>query len=239
MLRARAELASVPVTDIVANHAVGLWQLAVLHLMPDPDPEVCRHAPRLDEARLAIDALGALVDGLGDRLAPHDETLRDALSQLRLAYVQVAGGGDRRGRRMSSLIEQYALIGDTQTAALVADDGSIDWLCVPRFDSGACFAALLGNEQNGRWLIGPAAGGRATRRKYRDGTLVLETEFDTPDGTVRVVDCMPIRDQHHRRRARSSRASAARVPMKFELIVRFDYGIGRALGAADRATPSR
>jgi hypothetical protein len=94
MLRARAELASVPVTDIVANHAVGLWQLAVLHLMPDPDPDGLPAAPQLDEARLAIDALGALVDGLGDRLAPHDETLRDALSQLRLAYVQVAGGGD-------------------------------------------------------------------------------------------------------------------------------------------------
>ena len=93
MLRSRAELASVPVTDIIANHAVGLWQLAVLHLMPDPDPEGLPAPPRLDEARLAIDALGALVDGLGDRLAPHDETLRDALSQLRLAYVQVAGGG--------------------------------------------------------------------------------------------------------------------------------------------------
>ena len=94
MLRARAELASVPVTDIVANHAVGLWQLAVLHLMPDPDGDGMPVAPQLDEARLAIDALGALVEGLGDRLAPHDETLRDALSQLRLAYVQVVGGGD-------------------------------------------------------------------------------------------------------------------------------------------------
>ena len=94
MLRARAELAGVPVTDIIANHAVGLWQLAVLHLMPDPDPEGLPAPPRLDDARLAIDALGALVDGLGDRLAPHDETLRDALSQLRLAYVQVAGGGE-------------------------------------------------------------------------------------------------------------------------------------------------
>jgi hypothetical protein len=94
MLRARAELASVPVTDIVANHAVGLWQLAVLHLMPDPDPEGLPAPPRLDDARLAIDALGALVEGLGDRLAPHDETLRDALSQLRLAYVQVASGGE-------------------------------------------------------------------------------------------------------------------------------------------------
>jgi Domain of unknown function (DUF1844) len=94
MLRARAELASVPVADIVANHAVGLWQLAVLHLMPDPDGDGMPVPPDLDEARLAIDALGALVEGLGDRLTPHDETLRDALSQLRLAYVQVVGGGD-------------------------------------------------------------------------------------------------------------------------------------------------
>ena len=124
---------------------------------------------------------------------------------------------------MTSRIEQYALIGDTQTAALVADDGSIDWLCVPRFDSGACFAALLGNEQNGRWLIGPAAGGRATRRKYRDGTLVLETEFDTPDGTVRVVDCMPIRDRSIDV-VRVVEGVSGAVPMKFELIVRFDYG---------------
>ncbi len=124
---------------------------------------------------------------------------------------------------MSSLIEQYALIGDTQTAALVADDGSIDWLCVPRFDSGACFASLLGNEKNGRWLIGPASGGRATRRKYRDGTLVLETEFDTPDGTVRVIDCMPIRDRTIDV-VRVVEGVSGAVPMKFELIVRFDYG---------------
>src|SRR6478736_4482575 len=124
---------------------------------------------------------------------------------------------------MSSRIEQYALIGDTQTAALVADDGSIDWLCVPRFDSGACFAALLGNNQNGRWLIGPASGGRATRRKYRDGTLVLETEFETPDGTVRVVDCMPIRDRSIDV-VRCVEGVSGSVPMKLEFIVRFDYG---------------
>jgi GH15 family glucan-1,4-alpha-glucosidase len=125
---------------------------------------------------------------------------------------------------MTSRIEQYALIGDTQTAALVADDGSIDWLCVPRFDSDACFAALLGNEQNGRWLIGPAAGGRATRRKYRDGTLVLETEFDTPEGTVRVVDCMPIRDSTIDI-VRVVEGISGAVTMKIELIARFDYGL--------------
>ncbi|MEX1007988.1 MAG: glycoside hydrolase family 15 protein [Acidimicrobiia bacterium] len=124
---------------------------------------------------------------------------------------------------MTSLIEQYALIGDTQTAALVGDDGSIDWLCVPRFDSGACFAALLGDASNGRWLIAPAAGGRATRRRYRDGTLVLETEFDTPEGTVRVTDCMPIRDRSIDV-VRVVEGVSGAVPMKLELWVRFDYG---------------
>jgi hypothetical protein len=90
--RARDELAAVPVVDIVANHAVGLWQLAVLHLTPDPQPDGTPTEPRLGQAALAIDALGALVDGLGDRLEPHDEALREALGQLRMAYVQVASG---------------------------------------------------------------------------------------------------------------------------------------------------
>jgi hypothetical protein len=92
MRRAREELANVPVVDIVANHAVGLWQLAVLHLTPEPQPDGSPTEPRLAEAGLAIDALAALVDGLGDRLAPNDEPLRDALGQLRMAYVQVASG---------------------------------------------------------------------------------------------------------------------------------------------------
>jgi GH15 family glucan-1,4-alpha-glucosidase len=124
---------------------------------------------------------------------------------------------------VTSRIEQYALIGDTQTAALVADDGSIDWLCVPRFDSGACFAALLGDESHGHWQIAPAAGGRCTRRAYRDGTLVLETEWDTPEGTVRLVDCMPVRDQSVDL-VRVVEGVRGRVPMTMELIVRFDYG---------------
>src|SRR2546423_13088037 len=96
---------------------------------------------------------------------------------------------------MASRIEQYAMIGDTQTAALVGDDGSIDWLCAPRFDSGACFAALLGDENHGRWQIAPADGGRAPRRRYRDHTLVLGTAFDTSERAVKVIDLMPIRDQ--------------------------------------------
>src|SRR5437588_3918160 len=89
-------------------------------------------------------------------------------------------------------IEDYALLGDLQTAALVERNGSIDWLCFPRFDSGACFAALLGDERNGRWLLAPAKGGSPARR-YRGDTLVLETTWETETGSARVLDFMPPR----------------------------------------------
>jgi len=90
LMRARAELAAIPVADIVANHAIGLQQLAVIHLLPDPAADGTPGEPRLAEAGLAIDALGALVDTLGDRLAPHDEALREAVTQLRLAFVELS-----------------------------------------------------------------------------------------------------------------------------------------------------
>src|SRR3954451_18006186 len=97
---------------------------------------------------------------------------------------------------MALRIEDYALIGDTQTVALIGRDGSLDWMCVPRFDCGACFAALLGTPAHGRSLIAPRAGEKQrVSRRYRDGTLVLETTFETPDGVVRLVDCMPPRDR--------------------------------------------
>jgi len=124
---------------------------------------------------------------------------------------------------MTSRIERYAVIGDTQTAALVGDNGSIDWLCAPRFDSGACFAALLGDESHGRWLIAPAAGGRAARRRYRADTLVLETEFETPEGSVRIIDFMPIRDQTVDV-IRIVEGLRGDVPMRMHLTIRFDYG---------------
>jgi GH15 family glucan-1,4-alpha-glucosidase len=123
----------------------------------------------------------------------------------------------------ASRVEQYALIGDTQTAALVADNGSIDWLCVPRFDSGACFAALVGDRGNGHWSIAPVAGSRAARRRYVDGTLVLETEFDTAEGSVRITDCMPVRDRSIDI-VRIVEGLSGRVPMDLSLVVRFDYG---------------
>jgi GH15 family glucan-1,4-alpha-glucosidase len=120
-------------------------------------------------------------------------------------------------------IEDYALIGDCETAALVGRDGSIDWLCVPRFDSPACFAAMLGTPEHGRWLIAPAAPIRQVRRRYRPGTLVLETEFETDAGVVAIIDCMPVRTEtpHVVRFVEGRRGS---VPMRFELVIRFDFG---------------
>ena len=96
---------------------------------------------------------------------------------------------------MPSHLEEYALIGDCEAAALVGRDGSIDWLCVPRFDSGACFAALLGTPEHGRWLLAPANPVQQARRRYREGTLVLEMDFETDDGAVTVIDGMPPRSQ--------------------------------------------
>ena len=124
---------------------------------------------------------------------------------------------------MSLPIEDYALIGDCHTAALVGRDGSIDWLCFPRFDSAACFAALLGGPAHGRWLIAPAADVRSSRRNYRDGTLILETEFETNDGAVRIIDCMPLSNERWDV-LRIVEGLRGRVAMRMELVIRFDYG---------------
>ncbi|HMA24145.1 MAG: glycoside hydrolase family 15 protein, partial [Gemmatimonas sp.] len=124
---------------------------------------------------------------------------------------------------MTTRIEDYAIIGDCETAALVSRDGSIDWLCWPRFDSPACFAALLGNPDHGRWRLAPAdANARATRR-YRDDTLILETEFETADGSVVVVDFMPLRDGESNI-VRTVVGKRGRVAMQTQIILRFDYG---------------
>jgi GH15 family glucan-1,4-alpha-glucosidase len=124
---------------------------------------------------------------------------------------------------MALPIEDYAIIADTQTSALVGRNGSIDWLCVPRFDSGAIFAALLGDEENGHWTIAPAGKVTAVRRRYRDDTLVLETEFDTDDGTVRLIDFMPPRGEAPDV-VRIVEGVRGDVPMSMDLRLRFDYG---------------
>ena len=124
---------------------------------------------------------------------------------------------------MAQPIEDYALIGDCHTAALVGRDGSIDWLCFPCFDSGACFAALLGEPKHGRWLVAPSAEPTSVRRRYRDGTLILDTEFDTDSGSIRISDFMPLSGQR-RDVVRIVQGLSGEVQVKMELIVRFDYG---------------
>jgi GH15 family glucan-1,4-alpha-glucosidase len=121
------------------------------------------------------------------------------------------------------LIEDYGLIGDMETAALVGRDGSVDWLCLPRFDSPSCFSALLGDERHGRWLVAPAGEVSSSSRRYRPGTLVLETDFETADGAVRVVDFMPRRADGPPRLMRIVEGVRGRVPMRMELAVRPDY----------------
>jgi len=124
---------------------------------------------------------------------------------------------------MAGRIEDYALVGNCETAGLVGRDGSVDWLCLPRFDSAACFAALLGTHDHGRWLLAPAGEVRAVRRRYRDGTLVLETEYETDDGAVALIDCMPPRTEVPYL-IRVVEGRRGRVPMRLELTIRLAYG---------------
>jgi GH15 family glucan-1,4-alpha-glucosidase len=121
-------------------------------------------------------------------------------------------------------IEDYGLIGDLQTAALVGRNGSVDWLCLPRFDSASCLSALVGDERHGRWLVAPACDIRETSRRYRPGTLVLETDFETVEGTVRVIDFMPRRAGGAPQVVRIVEGLRGTVPMRMELSLRPDYG---------------
>src|SRR5499427_7655879 len=132
---------------------------------------------------------------------------------------RLSGGGN-----MSAVLEDYGMIGDCETAALVGRTGSIDWLCWPRFDSDACFAALLGTAENGRWLLAPTSPVKNASRKYRDHTLILETRFATEDGEVTVIDFMPPRSGHSDL-IRIVRGESGQVRMGMELTIRFDYGL--------------
>ena len=122
------------------------------------------------------------------------------------------------------LLEDYGLIGDLEAAALVGRNGAVDWLCLPRFDSASCFSALLGDDRHGRWLVAPAGEVQTNSRRYRPGTLVLETDFETSEGAVRVIDFMPRRAQGPPRVMRIVEGLRGRVPMRMELSVRPDYG---------------
>ena len=126
---------------------------------------------------------------------------------------------------MSQKIEDYAFIGNTHTAALVGRNGSMDWLCLPRFDSEACFSALLGSPENGRWLIAPAGEAHSVTRRYRDGTLILETEFTTDSGSCVVIDFMPRpEDEEEIDVVRLVEGRRGTVPIRAEFVLRFGYG---------------
>ncbi|MGA7219507.1 MAG: glycoside hydrolase family 15 protein [Candidatus Sulfotelmatobacter sp.] len=127
------------------------------------------------------------------------------------------------GKVLSIPIEDYAMIGDCHTAGLVSKQGSIDWLCLPHFDSPACFAALLGKNEHGHWSISPADPVKSIRRCYREGSLVLETTFETETGSVTLIDCMVLRSEMPEL-LRVAKGIRGQVRMKFELVIRFDYG---------------
>lgn len=124
---------------------------------------------------------------------------------------------------MSSAIEDYALIGDGETAALVNRTGSVDWLCWPRFDSDACFAALLGTTENGCWRLFPKAAVQSINRRYQRDTLIVETDLQTDDGAIRIIDFMPER-QTFSSLVRIVVGLRGRISMRSELRLRFDYG---------------
>jgi GH15 family glucan-1,4-alpha-glucosidase len=126
-------------------------------------------------------------------------------------------------------IEDYAIIGDCSTCALVGRNGSIDWLCWPRFDSPACFSALVGDSRNGRWLIAPSGSGTHIARSYRGDSLILETVFETDEGSFAVIDFMPPLDARsgaagHSQVVRIVEGRTGRVSVRTELVLRFDYG---------------
>jgi GH15 family glucan-1,4-alpha-glucosidase len=153
--------------------------------------------------------------------------MSEASIKQALIWRFVTDGGQVRSctskKTMSTKIEDYALIGDLETAALVNKDGGIDWLCWPVFSSAACFAALLGTEENGYWKIAPYEGEYSTSRRYRDHTLILETTFEQPGGAIRLLDFMPPRGRHSDV-VRLVDCVRGRVSIRMELALRFDYG---------------
>jgi GH15 family glucan-1,4-alpha-glucosidase len=149
---------------------------------------------------------------------------RHPVQAMRPGWLLLSVAWQPRRRGAVLRIEDYGLIGDMHSAALVGRDGSVDWLCLPRFDSASCFTGLLGDERNGRWRVAPAGEPRASSRRYRPGTLVLETDFETADGAVRVIDFMPRRGDGPPRLMRIIEGLSGRVPMQMELVLRPDYG---------------
>jgi carbohydrate kinase (thermoresistant glucokinase family) len=210
-------------------------QIATLE-EPDPDED----SIRVDVDQLVEDIVAEIVHKLDlpvseDRSAvvSRHRAERPAIPQIKpdLQEMDASNGPRPTGGKQASLgsdlplaIEDYAMIGDCITAALVGRNGSIDWLCWPRFDSSACFAALLGTSEHGRWRIFPADLAPRVSRAYHDGTMVLETVFDTADGRVALIDFMPV-GQTNSSVIRLVKGQRGKVAMRFHLAMRFDYGV--------------
>lgn len=153
----------------------------------------------------------------------HSRFILNGRGHVYLSFRGGAEGPPETNGINSVMIEDYGFIGDMETSALVSRDGSIDWLCFPRIDSPSCFAALLGGEEFGRWLITPVVEPRSKSRRYREGTLILESDFENDEGNVRLTDCMPLRESHPTV-VRTVTGMRGSVRMRMELLIRFDYG---------------
>jgi carbohydrate kinase (thermoresistant glucokinase family) len=203
-----------------------------LDLLEEPDPD--ENSIHVDASRTIEDVVADILREL-DPPVPTDQSVVTAWAErpsirpdVQRPDTSVATGPnaamDPPRRTESPLaIEDYALIGDCRTAALVGRNGSIDWLCLPRFDSNACFATLLGTFEHGRWRICPADPTPRVSRTYRDDTMVLETVFETADGRVALIDFMPI-GQANSSVIRLVKGQRGKVAMRLHLTLRFDYG---------------
>ena len=229
---------------LIASRLAGREEHSMLLSLLDHQFSILE-APELDEDPILIDASRPVEDIIAEILRkliaqlrenPPDVVARDINErsaplpvtsfgpQTRPNTGTLAGRGPFIGSDLPLDIEDYALIGDCTTAALVGRNGSIDWLCWPRFDSGALFAALLGTSEHGRWRISPADPRPRTSRAYHDDTLVLETVFDTADGSVALIDFMPM-GQGGSSVIRLVKGRGGKVAMQMHLALRFDYGI--------------
>ena len=208
-------------------------QFAILE-EPDPDEDPIRvdvDRPVEDIVAVIVHELDALASENRSAVVARDGTEPSTIPQIKpdLQHVSTVPRPSRGkeasiGSDLPLAIEDYALIGDCTTAALVGRNGSIDWLCWPRFDSNACFAALLGTSQHGRWRICPADPTPHVSRTYHDGTMVLETVFDTEDGRVALIDFMPV-GHANSSVIRLIKGQRGKVAMRLHLAIRFDYGI--------------
>jgi carbohydrate kinase (thermoresistant glucokinase family) len=202
-------------------------------ILEEPEPE--EDPIRVDVDRPMEDIVAEILRELDRQASENQSVARNRIERPAIAPTKPdlqpmpSGFGPLPGGATSIIsdlpldIEDYALIGDCTTAALVGRNGSIDWLCWPRFDSNACFAALLGTSEHGRWRICPADPAPRVSRAYHEGTMVLETVFDTADGRVALIDFMPMA-QAHSSVIRLVKGQRGKVAMRFHLTLRFDYG---------------